>query len=118
MKEDRIYLDHILHNIAAVQRLVKKGKTAFLEDEDAQAAVMYYLQTLSESTTHLSDDIKASQPEIPWRRIRNFRNVVVHNYLSIDLEIVWGIIVNDLPSLAAAVEAMLAALGDEAQNSE
>jgi uncharacterized protein with HEPN domain len=47
VKEDRVYLDHILHNIAAVQRLAAKGKAAFLLDEDAQAAATHCLQTPS-----------------------------------------------------------------------
>jgi uncharacterized protein with HEPN domain len=62
---------------------------------------------MSEATQRLSDQAKAQHPGIPWPSISGFRNVLVHNYLGIDLEQVWTIIIRDLPPLKAAVSAML-----------
>ena len=69
-------------------------------------AVICNLQTIAESTQRLSDAIKATEPKIPWRAIAGFRNVLVHDYFGIDLEIVWGVVGQDLPDLAAAVYRM------------
>jgi uncharacterized protein with HEPN domain len=69
--------------------------------------VLRNLQTLSESTQRLSDAVKSAYPEIEWRRIAAFRNVLVHNYLGIDLEIVWEVVCRDVPKLRQAVLALL-----------
>jgi uncharacterized protein with HEPN domain len=51
-----------------------------------QDAVLRNLQTMTESTQRLSDALKAAHPDVEWRRIIAFRNVLVHDYLGIDLE--------------------------------
>jgi uncharacterized protein with HEPN domain len=55
----------------------------------------------------LSADIKASEPQVPWRELSGFRNVIVHGYLGIDLAAVWLVVEQDLPPLAEAVDRML-----------
>lgn len=50
--------------------------------------------------------LKASQPLVEWQRIGAFRNLLVHNYLGIDLDIVWGIVERDVPRLKIAAQAM------------
>ena len=66
------------------------------------------LQTMSESTTRLSDELQDKYPEVEWFKIRGFRNVLVHDYLGVDLNMVCNIVENDLPKLKAAVRKMLA----------
>ncbi len=72
-----------------------------------QDAVLRNLQTMSESTQRLSNAAKAAHPEIEWRRISAFRNVLVHNYLGIDLDLVWQIVQRDIPELKRVILAML-----------
>jgi uncharacterized protein with HEPN domain len=72
-----------------------------------QDAVIRNLQTLTESSQRLSDAIKASEPQVPWRDLAGFRNVIVHGYLGIDLTAIWLVVDQDLPPLAAAVDRML-----------
>jgi uncharacterized protein with HEPN domain len=62
---------------------------------------------MAESTQRLSDALKATQPEVEWQRIVAFRNVLVHDYLGIDLERIWEIVHRDVPELKRAVLAML-----------
>ena len=71
-----------------------------------QDAVIRNLQTIAESTQRLSDSIRATEPEVPWRAIAGFRNVLVHDYFEIDLEVVWSVVDQDAPKLVAAVERM------------
>ena len=71
-----------------------------------QDAVVRNLQTLAESTQRLSSDLKERHPEIDWYKISGFRNVLVHDYLGIDIERVWIVIESDLPQLKSAIEAM------------
>ncbi len=68
---------------------------------------MRNLHTLSESMKRVSTDLKSRHPAVQWREIAAFRNVMVHNYLGIDLDRVWDVIERDLPPLRARVEAIL-----------
>ena len=103
---DRLHLDHILSRINRIERYTIDGRDAFLRDDKTQDAVLRSLQTLAESTQRLSEGRKASHPEVDWRAVAGFRNVVVHNYLGLDPEQVWQIIEHDLPVLAATVARM------------
>jgi uncharacterized protein with HEPN domain len=78
-----------------------------LDDFKTQDAVLRNLHTLSESIQRLSQDLKSAHPEIDWRSIIAFRNVVVHDYLGIDRSQIWDIVENDLPVLKRAVSAIL-----------
>ncbi len=71
------------------------------------------LQTLAESSQRLSSEIKASEPQIPWRELSGFRNVIVHGYLGVDLGAVWLVVEQDIPALTAAVNRMRAHLGPQ-----
>lgn len=71
-----------------------------------QDAVVRNLQTLTESSQRLSDSIRTTEPNVPWRELAGFRNVIVHGYLGIDLAAVWLVVEQDLPGLLAAVDRM------------
>jgi uncharacterized protein with HEPN domain len=62
---------------------------------------------MAESTQRISDDLKAAHSDIEWHRIAAFRNVLVHDYLGIDVERVWDITQRDVPELKRAILAML-----------
>jgi uncharacterized protein with HEPN domain len=99
MKSDQVYLDHILECISWIERFTAEGREAFFKDRKTQSAVLRELQTLAESTERLSEEFKTRHPQIPWRNIAGFRNILVHDYLGIKLDRVWEIIDVDLRSL-------------------
>ena len=107
MKTDRIYLDHILECIGWIERFTAEGREAFFTDRKTQSAVLRELQTLAESTERLSEDFKSRHPQIPWRNISGFRNILVHDYLGIKHDRVWEIIKGDLSLLRAATLATI-----------
>jgi uncharacterized protein with HEPN domain len=106
VKDDRIYIDHILECMEWIARYTAEGRDAFFSDRKTQSATLRELQTLAESTQRLSDELKKAHPEIPWESISGFRNVLVHDYLGIKPERIWEIIERDLPAFRAALEAM------------
>lgn len=108
MKDDTIYLQHILECIQRIEEHVAGGRQVFFASHTLQDATLRNLQTMTEATQRLSDAVKATQPHIPWLQIAAFRNILVHNYLGIDLEQVWAIIQRDVPPLKQAVSALLA----------
>lgn len=81
MKDDRIYLKHILECIQRIQNYTGGGKELFMGSTLIQDAVLRNLQILAESTQRLSQDLKAAHPSVDWRAIAGFRNILVHNYL-------------------------------------
>ena len=108
MKDDKLYLIHIGECIERVEAYIGEGgQDAFVASTLIQDAVLRNLQTLAESTQRLSDGLKAAHPEVEWYKIAGFRNVLVHDYLGVDLERVWLIVERDLPDLKRAVQAML-----------
>lgn len=112
MNRERLYLLHVRDSIARVEQYTREGKDSFTGDIKTQDAVLRNLQTLAESTQRLSEVVREAHPEVEWRAIAAFRNVLVHEYLGVDLEQVWEIVVHDLPRLKAAVESALSGLGD------
>lgn len=103
MKPDQVYIAHILECIRRIEENTARGRDVFAASHTLQDAVLRNLQTLSESTQHLSADLKAQHPAIPWKQIAGFRNVIVHNYLGIDLHLIWMVIQRDIPPLKQAV---------------
>jgi uncharacterized protein with HEPN domain len=108
LKDQRVYLKHILDCIRRIERNVSSGKDAFFTTEVLQDAILRNLQVMAESTQRLPESVKAEYPEIEWARIAAFRNLLVHDYLGIDVERVWEIIHRDVPGLKAAVLSALA----------
>ena len=86
MKDEAVYLRHIMECIRRTEENTSAGYVAFMASHTLQDAVLRNLQILSESTQRLSEVLKATYPEINWPRIAAFRNVLVHNYLGIDME--------------------------------
>ena len=107
MRDDRAYLEHILQCIRKIQEDVKGGRNQFFASHTISDAVIRNLQVLAESAKRLSDEVKSVHPEIEWASIAGLRNILVHAYFEVDLDVVWGIVNSDLPRLKAAVLAML-----------
>lgn len=107
MKDDSVYLRHILECIRRIQDDVKDGRARFIASHTLQDAVIRNLQTMAESTQRLTDDLKERHTEVEWYRIAAFRNVLVHDYLGIDIERIWEITQRDVPELESAIRSML-----------
>ena len=107
MKDDKLFLIHISESIARIEQYLPPRQGEFMDSSLIQDAVIRNLQVMAESTQRLSDSLKEQHPEVPWRKISGFRNVLVHHYLGIDLERVWEIVYKDLPQLKASVEKIL-----------
>jgi uncharacterized protein with HEPN domain len=104
VNRDLFYVEHILECIERVERFSRGGEANFTESDLIQDAILRNLQVLAESTQRLSDDLKARYPTIDWRALGGFRNILVHEYLGVNLEGVWQIVALDLPVLRRQME--------------
>lgn len=108
---DRVLLVHMRECVGRVRDYTAGDRARFEASRLIQDAVMRNLQTLTESSQRLSDAIKATEPQVPWRELSGFRNVIVHGYLGIDLAAIWLVVEHDLPPLAAALDRMTVRCG-------
>ncbi len=107
MKEDKLYLIHIGECIKRIEQFTIEGRESFINDLKTQDAVLRNLHTLSESVQRISENLKTRYPMIDWKSISGFRNVVVHDYLGIDLPRIWDIVEKDIPDLKEKLRIIL-----------
>ena len=107
MKDDGLYLIHILECIARIEKYTVNGRREFMSSELVQDAVIRNLQVLAESSQRLSDDVKIAHPEIDWKGVSGFRNVLVHGYLGVDIARCWEIVEVELPKLKTALSSIM-----------
>lgn len=100
MKDDAIYITHVLACIADIERYTSEGKPVFFTDTKTYDAVLRKLQIMAESTQRLSNTFKDKENQVDWAAIAGFRNILVHDYLGdLDAQRVWQVIENRLPEL-------------------
>ena len=107
MKDDDVYLRHVLEAIRRIEENTVAGRDAFMASHTLQDAVLRNLQTMAEATQRLSERTRAGNVSVDWRALAGFRNVLVHNYLGIDLEQIWTIVHEDVPPLKHAARSLL-----------
>jgi len=108
LKSDKAYLQHILEMISRVEVAKSQGKAMFLSSHLHQDAVLRNLHTITETTQRLSSELKVENPDVEWATLGAFRNVLVHDYLGIDIELVWTVITQDIPEFKGKVLRILA----------
>ena len=94
--------ERFLDMLEAIQRIGKyaaRGRQAFVSDELIQTYIVHNLQILGEAAANVSPAQQAEYPDLPWPKMIGMRNVLVHNYFNIDLDIVWQVVESELPAL-------------------
>jgi uncharacterized protein with HEPN domain len=95
-----LLLDDMFQSALKIKRYTKDHDfESFLSDEKTIDAVVRNFEIIGEVAKRIDTDFKESNPEIEWKRIRGFRNRIVHEYFGIDYEIVWEIIETYLDEL-------------------
>ncbi len=107
MRSDRDRLTDILEAIDKIQEKCPSTPEELFGSELLHVWVVHHLQVIGEAANHLSAELVAGHPEIPWRRIVAARNILVHQYFGIDEGTVWAMVSEDLPALEASIQAIL-----------
>jgi uncharacterized protein with HEPN domain len=74
---------------------------------DDVLALVHIIQTIGEAAARVSDDFRGGHPEIPWRAIVGMRHKIVHDYIHVNFDIVWGVVTTRLPALIPRLEALV-----------
>jgi uncharacterized protein with HEPN domain len=70
-------------------------------------ALVRLLEIIGEAAKYVPEETKDSHPEVPWLEIAGTRDRLIHGYFSVDLDIVWAIVTNDLPPLIGQLEGIV-----------
>ena len=99
-REERLYLTDMLNACRKIQRFVRGfDRTAFQADEKTYDAVLRNLQIIGEAAKQVGPATKSKAPEIDWRKVSGFRDIVTHEYFGIDDSILWDIVIHKVPEL-------------------
>jgi uncharacterized protein with HEPN domain len=102
VSKDRLYLESIRDCLDRIAEYTETGEETFLVSRLIQDGVIRNLEVIGEATKNLSAELRASNPEVPWRQIAGMRDVLIHDYLKVNLARVWRTVVSDLPPLQEA----------------
>jgi uncharacterized protein with HEPN domain len=90
-----------------VAKVTGVSRSDFDADDNLQLAITHLLQIVGEAAGQVGDAARIEHPEIDWPKIVGMRNRIVHDYLRIDLDVVWVTAIEDVPRLVLALEAFM-----------
>ena len=98
MKDDLFYIENILQSISRIQLYISsKDYANFVGDFIVQDAVVRQLEIIGEATKRITKDFRNNNPEIPWADMAGMRDILIHDYIDVDLDIVWKTASESIP---------------------
>lgn len=92
--------------IDAINRYASRGRDAFEKDELLQSFFIRHLLMIGDAAAKIPREFQSEHPDIPWGSMIGMRNVLVHQYFGIDLDVVWNAVSTDIPALEKQVRAL------------
>lgn len=104
-RDPQLYLQDILESSEKIQQYIAHMTfDEFVSNSMAVDAVIRNFEVIGEAAAHVPDDIRAAYPEVPWYEMKGMRNIVAHEYFSVDLKIVWKTARQSLPPLMMMIK--------------
>ena len=101
------YIEDILTAIEKAETFIKDlSYEDFINDEKTVYAVIRALEIIGETTKKIPDDIRLNNTEIPWKDMAGMRDVLIHNYISVDVETVWLTVKDKIPQIKPLIEGL------------
>jgi len=109
-RDYKVYADDILEAIGKIKRFTNGlDREAFSQDEKTFDAVIRNLEVIGEAIKKIPDEVRTQHPSVEWKKIAGVRDILVHEYFGIDVDIVWDIIQHKLSPLESQIRQIIAA---------
>jgi len=107
-RDSEVYLKDIVEAAEKIRRyLAGMSWDDLAADSKTLDAVVRNLEVIGEAAKNVPEDVRVGCPEIEWKKIAGLRDILIHQYFGIDVEIIWDIVKNKLPALTEHVRRML-----------
>ena len=107
MMSDAERLNHILERIGEIDESLNVSFEEYSGNKDKQAALFAHLVIIGEAAGRLSRELRDKYPEVSWKNAVGLRNILVHDYVRVDYEVLWETAMNDLPVLKKQIQRIL-----------
>ena len=107
MKDDKLYLSHILEAADKIFNYTKNGQEEFINSPLIQDAVIRNFEIIGEATKQLSEELYEKNPDLPWNDMARFRDILIHHYMGVDLKRIWNVVEFHLPKLRSDIQKLL-----------
>jgi uncharacterized protein with HEPN domain len=111
VRDDRLYLHHMLERCRRITRFIGPGRETFMRSEELQDAVIRNVEVIGEAAKRVSTDARSRMASLDWKAICGMRDVLIHDYIGVDLDEVWNVASSRKPDLQAVLEQFLAGKG-------
>ena len=101
MKDDRLYLHHMLERCHRISRFIGPGRETFMASDELQDAVIRNVEVIGEAAKRVSAESRVRMPALDWKSICGMRDVLIHDYIGVDLDEVWNAASSRIPELKA-----------------
>ena len=108
-KDDIVYVGHMFDSaMAAVGKLHDCPRDRFDADDNLRLALTHLIQTIGEAARQVSTEFRQRNDSVPWAKIIGMRNKVVHDYMQVDYDLVWDVVIHELPGLIVELGMLVA----------
>lgn len=110
--DPKLYLTHIFESINWIENYLKDvSEKDFYASKQVQDAVVRQLEIIGEATKNISDDFKKLHPEVPWKKMTGMRDVLIHGYFDVDIDLVYDTAHDQIPKLKKQIAKLLGKVG-------
>jgi uncharacterized protein with HEPN domain len=107
-KDPKIFITHILESITEIENHLKGiSEDKFFNDIKTQDAVFRRIEIIGEAVKNLPKFFRNRYSDIPWKKMAGMRDVFIHKYFGVDINLVWKIVKNDIPKLKKQILELL-----------
>ena len=112
-----LFLEHIRDSISLVENYIGgKGREDFLNDVQLQDSILRRIEIIGEAVKNLPEGLKKDYPQVDWKGISGMRDVIIHGYFGVDLDLTWMTLEKDLPNLKHWIERMISDLSERSSS--